>query len=84
MSSIYDEQSSRIPMGRVWRAEIASDPDDLDSRVDVIIPELDRRLKVKDCRWQSRDATSLPSPGDACLVVFDNNMEPWVVAWWPF
>lgn len=36
------------------------------------------------CRWQSRDATSLPAKGMVCLVAIDDYNEPWVIAWWPF
>lgn len=41
-------------------------------------------LEIGPCRWQSRDATSLPARGDACLVVFTPDEEPWVVMWWPY
>lgn len=41
-------------------------------------------LEIGPCRWQARDATSLPARGDSCLVLFTPDEEPWVVMWWPF
>lgn len=82
--SLFEEQRPRENMNRVWHGSIASNPADLEDRVDVVIPDLDSRLSIRGCRWQSRDATSLPIRGDTCLVIFDNNKEAWVVAWWPF
>jgi hypothetical protein len=26
----------------------------------------------------------LPKKGDSCLVIFDNDMEPWIISWWPY
>lgn len=62
-------------------AKAAADITDL---VPVILPDYDEHLQWGPCRWQSRDAVSLPAKGNACLVAFDNRREPWIVAWWPF
>lgn len=67
-----------------WFGTVSVAPADLTDFVTVILPEYDSDLQWGPCRWQSRDATSLPAIGDECLVMFDNRKNPWVVAWWPF
>lgn len=71
-------------MAKLWRGVINSNPNDLSIKVDVILPDLDKNLNLVGCRWQARDALSLPTIGDECLVAFDNNNEPWIIGWWPF
>jgi hypothetical protein len=63
---------------------IAKGATDFTDLLPVILPEFDPHQEWGPCRWQSRDATSLPAKGDACLVIFDNRREPWIAAWWPF
>ena len=63
---------------------IAQSAADLTDLVPVILPDFDPNQQWGPCRWQSRDAVSLPARGDACLVIFDNQRNPWIVAWWPF
>lgn len=82
--SLYEEQRTRENMNRVWRGVIATTAADFDERIAVTIPDLDPNLRIEGCRWQARDAVSLPARGDTCLVIFDNNKEAWVVCWWPF
>jgi hypothetical protein len=67
-----------------WRGTVHSTPSDLSDRIDVIVPEFDEETVWRGLVWQSRDSTSMPVPGDRCLVVLDNLGEPWVIAWWPF
>jgi hypothetical protein len=69
---------------QVWQGKIATAPTDFAQRVQVIIPDFDAELRWGPCRWQARDEVSFPVVGDSCLVIFDNDREPWVVAWWPF
>ena len=74
-----------VPEGRiVWYATIAKDATDLSDLLPVVIPEYDPALEWGPCRWQARDAVSLPNKGDRCLVIFDNRNQPWITAWWPF
>lgn len=63
---------------------IAVAPSDINDLIPVTIPDFDPDLQWGPCRWQSRDATSLPAQGDPCLIAFDNRRDPWIVAWWPF
>lgn len=84
MSHTFDDWQSPHVLGKVWKGVIATSPGSLSTLVSVTIPGLDPDLRIEGARWQSRDAVSLPTRGDDCLVIFDNNNEPWVVAWWPF
>jgi hypothetical protein len=71
--------------GRIaWYATITRSATDISDLVPVVIPEFDAQLEWGPCRWQSRDATSLPRKGDSALVIFDNRRNPWIAAWWPF
>jgi hypothetical protein len=82
--SIYEDTIREQPMRESWQGHFADNVPDFATRAWVIIPDLDPTLRVGPCRWQARDAVSLPAKGDACLVIFDNDREPWVVAWSPF
>lgn len=84
MGNMHEEINTFPEMGKIWRGKITSNPSSITERVEVSIPDLDPRLAIGLARWQSRDAVSLPARGDDCLIVFDNNREPWVVAWWPY
>lgn len=68
----------------IWRGTIALTATDFTTLLPVILPDYDEVLQWGPCRWQSRDATSLPALGDECLVMFDNLRRPWIVAWWPY
>lgn len=68
-------------MQRIWSAIIVEAPASLTDSLKVTIPDLHPDLVVSDVRWNS--TTSLPQAGDECLIIFDNDRAPWVVAWWP-
>jgi len=75
----------RAPATRsVWFGTFSAAVVDIADLASVILPDFDTQLTWGGCRWQSRDATSLPAKGDECIVMFDNRNQPWVVAWWPF
>ncbi|HXI18849.1 MAG TPA: hypothetical protein VNM48_20995 [Chloroflexota bacterium] len=43
------------------------------------------QVRVTGAKWMARPGTTapeLPIRGDAALVVFDDNGDPWVVSWW--
>lgn len=43
------------------------------------------QVRVPGARWMPRAGAAgqeLPQRGDDALVVFDDNGDPWVVAWW--
>lgn len=84
MSDFRDLHRDESGLPQAVYGLIAKTAADLTTLVPVIIPEFDAHLQWGPCRWQSRDSVSLPQKGDACLVVFDNRREPWIVAWWPF
>lgn len=73
-----DEAPSNLPAsGQIKRA-----PATLDDDVWVLIPSFDEEIMVGPCAWQPR-GDLLPQVDDRCLVVFDENDEPWVVLWQP-
>lgn len=84
MSNIFEEQRPTPGLKDIWRGKIASSPPDFTTKVYVTIPDLDPNLKIGPARWQTRDPVGLPVKGDDCLVILDNDNEPWVVMWWPF
>jgi hypothetical protein len=84
MSQLFHDLPPAPPLSYTWRGVISSPPVDFADRVSIRIPEMNDNLVFDDIRWMSRDSTMLPQAGDTCLVIFDNDREPWVVAWWPF
>ncbi len=84
MSSIYDDLPQNPIPNRAWSGIIVSAPADFSDLVDVVIEDIAPEVKWEGCYWQARDAVNLPSANDLCLVIFDQNMRPWVVAWWPY
>lgn len=67
-----------------WFATVAKAPSDISDTLSVVVPDFDPQFIWKGCRWQSRDAVTLPIVGNECLVVLDNRNRPWVPVWWPF
>lgn len=84
MSHLKDDRIPLPALHPLWRGLIAAAPTDIDQRVSVRIPDMNQDLVFPNVRWQTRDAVTLPQRGDSCLVAFDNDHEPWVIAWWPF
>lgn len=84
MSYLFEDRPVTSLLANIWRGVISSAPVDFADRVTIQIPEMTDTLVFPDLRWMSRDSTTLPAPGDSCLVLFDNDREPWVIAWWPF
>lgn len=65
------------------RGTIASAPIDSTTKVYVTIESFDGgENRHGPCRWMPR-LISGPAVGDEALVVFDEQGDPWVVAWWP-
>lgn len=69
---------------RLFSGRVAVGASDMGDRIMVIVPAIDETQRIGPCRWQARDETSHPARGDACLVAFDEQSDPWVIAWWPF
>lgn len=82
--SVYEDMTPPPALNRIWRGTVAADVADFADKMYVIMPDFDPHLKIGPARWQARDAVSLPAKGDDCLVIFDNDREPWVPVWWPF
>lgn len=83
--SVFDDIPRPASLsGTAWYAIVATNATDLSDSLEVVIPAFDKNLRFGPCRWQSRDAVSLPARGDEALVVFDERKQPWIIAWWPF
>lgn len=84
MSVLFDRIPQKPGLPKVWAGTIISNPTHFSDLIEFVITDIDPTLKLGPSRWQARDAVSLPASGDDCLVIFDNDNEPWIVAWWPF
>ncbi len=85
MTSIHEDRAPRAGMPRVWAGKFVNPvPTGFTIRARIVIPDMNPDLVFENVRWQSRNSTTLPVVGDKCLVIFDNNREPWIVAWWPY
>jgi hypothetical protein len=84
VSYLYEDRQPVEQLSSIWRGVIASSPVDFADRVSIRIPDMTDELVFPDLRWMARNSTELPAPGDSCLILFDNDREPWVIAWWPF
>jgi hypothetical protein len=76
-------EAPEIQLAGSFNGRIASSPTDLADKVYVTLDTIDG-YRFGPCRWQARDASSLPGPGDRCVVVFTETQEPAVVLWWPY
>lgn len=66
-----------------WTAEIVNTAATLTDEVFVLIPGIDNsQYQHGPCRWMPRD-TDYPTAGDVCLVIFDDDANPWIAAWSP-
>src|SRR5262245_36710068 len=79
---LYDLPTThQLPL--IWKGIVAEPPINFQARMGVILPDMNDELVFENIRWQARDNMTPPQAGDECLVLFDNNREPWVVTWWP-
>lgn len=84
MSHLFDDLPDRQPPQRTWSGIVAATVTDFATLLSVKIPTLDPNVVWKGCRWQARNNIDFPQKDDPCLVIFDDEMQLWVVAWWPF
>jgi phage baseplate assembly protein W len=68
----HDKAAAHGRIRGLWNGRIASNPTDPNQRVNVTVNAFASSLLFGPCRWQARDATSLPRKGDACLVAFED------------
>jgi len=67
-----------ITPGSVWSGTIAAPPEG--DAVEVTLDGWDSSLRFGPARFQVRSDRT-PERGDACLVAFDEDLEPWVIGW---
>ena len=64
-------------MPRIWRGVILNAPATFSDLAQVVIPDLHSAMSFQDVRWTG---SVLPEEGDDCLIIFDNQRRPWIVA----
>jgi hypothetical protein len=64
--------------GSVWAGVVAGAP--APNGVEVTLPDFGP-ARFGPCPYPTTGPA--PTRGDSCLVVFDNNRDPWVVIVWP-
>lgn len=86
MSAFEDTRPERAPnFGGAFNAVVATAAGDLDVEVMVTIDAYGNLYQWGPCKWMPRgDSVTLPQRGDKCLVMFDDDNTPWILAWWPF
>jgi hypothetical protein len=83
MSQLILDLPQRPKITQIWKGIIVTQPLNPAGFVGVSIIDMNPDLVFNNVHWQARDNMSLPEVGDECLVIFDNNREPWIVTWWP-
>jgi len=83
MTQLDLDLPARAYLPQVWKAKVINAPLNFTAKMDIAIPDMHSDILWEQVRWQARDNMSLPESGDDALAIFDNNREPWVVAWWP-
>jgi hypothetical protein len=72
-----DDPNGRTPVEGI----VYSAPSGTTDLLNVVVPSFDSD-QVWQLRWMPRGST-LPAPGDHCLVVFTKDGTAWASAWWP-
>jgi hypothetical protein len=84
MSHMIEDYPQRESLSTVWRGRIAREPEDELDSVDVLLDGFDATHRFGPARFVPRnDPGGLPSRGDICIVVFDEQNRPYVIGWWP-
>lgn len=66
----------------IYKGLFAQDASSLTDEVEVVIPAFSRRFRHGPCRFPNCNNGALPVREDECLVVFDEEGDPWVVVWY--
>lgn len=85
LEHLIGEGSSKTPpeSSRIYSGLILDTAFDLDEEVRVTIQDIDNRFVTHGpCKWQPR-GDLMPTEDDECVVIFDENGEPWIAVWWP-
>lgn len=82
---LIGEGSSRPaqPSPSIYSGKILDTAVLLTDTVRVTIEEIDNEFQTHGpCRWMPRGEV-FPSAGDPCVVVIDEQLQPWVSVWYP-
>lgn len=86
MTQLYEDTAQSVVLGKIWKGKIANTISGATQKLFVTIPDLDPTgddLRVGPCEWDSNDSVTFPQRGQDCLVIFDNDLLPWVISWSP-
>lgn len=69
----------------IYRGYFAATPASEDDAAFVVIPAIDENMSHGPAAWSGRDGAAQLTPvaGDVCVIVVDDEGEPWVAQWWP-
>lgn len=88
IDEVFAGKTQGLTPSPAFEATIASDPGSVEDGVKVKIQAMSTTRSFGPLPWPSRtndDGDSvLPSKGDRALVIFSNDHEAWVIAWWPY
>jgi len=79
-------------VGQLIAGKVKVAPGGSTATMKVVLPGFDGgEMLHGPCRWQPRiegagggaATVKLPVVGDDVLLAFDDNADPWVIAWWP-
>lgn len=81
------------PVIRLYEGQIATEPETVNDKVEVVIRAFDQNLLWGPAPWQPRvddgGDTILPVEGDRCVVALAETEDPgtpeiWVLEFWPY
>lgn len=81
--SNYVDQAIKPPrevLEGAWHGRVADTVTSADELAYVLIEDLAADVRIGPARW-SAPGDTFPNRGDHCLVIFDNNQDPWLIVW---
>lgn len=80
MTLLAEPERPALPVA--YHGVVVEAPAALGDSFTVRVPDFDQLHVYEIRRWEYRGST-LPAVDDECLVIVDDEAEPWVAAWWP-
>lgn len=70
-----------IEPAKIYSGQILDTATSLSDKVRVVIEDIDNEFHTHGpCEWLPR-GSDMPIVGDSCVVVFDNQGQPWIACW---